>query len=89
MADKHEESIRHIFHWHRVEECLPLLEEIMVDIERKIDEEMLATDPGAPDAIVRAAAAWAERRAVDKVRKSLTKIIKRGKTAAKIIAPSM
>ncbi len=89
MTAKLEENIHHIFSWHRVEEVLPLLEKIMVDLELEIDKEMLDADPGHPDHIVKAAAAWAERRAIDKFRKALTKIIKKGKTAAKVIAPSM
>ena len=89
MAETHEESVRSIFHWHRVKEVMPLLEEILTGIESDIDKEMLSLNPGQPDYVVRASGAWAERRAVDKVRKALTRTIKRGKVSSKTIAPNM
>ena len=89
MAETHEESVRSIFHWHRVAEIMPSLEEILTRIESDIDKEVVALDPGEKGYELRAIAGWAERRAVDKVRKALTRTIKRGKTSSKTIAPSM
>ena len=89
MSVKLEENIHHIHDWHRVKECMPLLDNILKGLAREIDLEILATDPGEADYEFKASAAWAERRALEKVRKSLTQIIKRGKTASKTIAPNM
>ena len=89
MAAKLEENIHQIHDWHRVAECMPLLDSILRGLEREIDLEILAADPGVAEYEYQAVGAWAERRAVDKLRKALTKIIKRGKTASKTIAPSM
>ena len=89
MPATHEENVRHIHDWHQVVQCLPVLETILEDLIAEIDKEIIACDPGETDFPFRAVAAWAERRAVERVRKSLTKTIKRGRTASKTIAPSM
>ena len=90
MAIELEENIHQIYDWHRVAEVMPLLEKIMVGLEADIDKVMLAIDPiEAEDYGTAATMACLEYRAIDKLRKALTKVIKRGKTASKTIAPKM
>ncbi len=89
MTIKLEENIHHIYDWHRVDECMPLLTVILADIDAEIDKKMIDLDPMDPDYAMSAAASWIERRAVDKIRKALTKIIKKGRVASKTIAPRM
>ena len=69
---------------------MPLLEKILVGLEADVDKAMSAIDPiEATDYGTAATMACLEYRAIDKVRKALTKIAKRGKTASKTIAPEM
>ncbi len=89
MAIKLEENIHQIHDWHRVSECMPLLETLMRTMENEIDDRMIAVDPMDPDYVTFAATAWIERRAIEGFRKALTKVVKRGKTASKVIAPVM
>ncbi len=84
-----ETNLRDLHDWHRLDDVMPLLDVVLRDMEKEVDAAMIELDPGVGEYDLAATAAWIERRAIHKLRKSLHRVAKRGKTASKRIAPQM